>query len=207
MKKYTVFMLVFLLTISAYSQQYSQDLLRLCNWMTGSFSSNQQSTVDTSYYDIRLHMEPVFTDRTDGCWFYVEQALASNQDRPYRQRVYHVYEGRQGTFTSDVYEIDQAIRYTGAWKNEELLHAITMDQLELKDGCSVNLRWNLATGTYEGGTAEKTCPSELNRAAYATSQVMVLAGRIVSWDRGFDEAGEQVGGAEKGPYQFVRVHD
>ena len=31
--------------------------------------------------------------------------------------------------------------------------------------------------------------------------------RLLSWDRGFDAAGKQVWGAEKGPYEFLRVKE
>ena len=40
-------------------------------------------------------------------------------------------------------------------------------------------------------------------AAYATSEVVIIPGRIESWDRGFDADGNQVWGAASGPYVFI----
>jgi hypothetical protein len=57
--------------------------------MTGSFSSQEQAAADTSRYDIRLEMAPIWTDHPNGKWFYVEQAVAWSLEKPYRQRVYH----------------------------------------------------------------------------------------------------------------------
>ena len=55
-----------------------------------------------------------------------------------------------------------------------------------------------------GGTRGEGCASNLRGAAYATSEVVIMPGRIESWDRGFDAEGHQVWGAEKGAYVFVR---
>ena len=41
--------------------------------------------------------------------------------------------------------------------------------------------------------------------AYATSEVTVSSDRIASWDRGYDQAGSQVWGAEKAAYVFDRI--
>ena len=66
------------------------DLAVLIDWMTGSFSSAAQAEADSAYYDIRLEMAPIWTDRDDAAWLYAEQAVAGMTDRPYRQRVYKV---------------------------------------------------------------------------------------------------------------------
>ena len=66
------------------------DLETLVEWMTGSFSSEAQAAADPDYFDIRLQMVPIWPDRADGAWLYVEQAAASSLDQPYRQRVYRL---------------------------------------------------------------------------------------------------------------------
>ena len=56
--------------------------------MSGSYSSEQQHLKDTAnYFDIRLQIIPIWKHRTDGFWFYVEQAVFAYYDQPYRQRV------------------------------------------------------------------------------------------------------------------------
>ena len=69
----------------------------LAEWMSGSFSSAAQAADDPeNYFDIRLEMVPIWSERSDGPWLYVEQAAASALDRPYRQRVYHLVETEDG---------------------------------------------------------------------------------------------------------------
>ena len=42
--------------------------------MTGTFSTAVQATEDPEFFDLSLHIKPIWTDRTDGRWLYVEQA-------------------------------------------------------------------------------------------------------------------------------------
>lgn len=61
----------------------------LKSMMTGSFNSVEQAAVDSNYYDITLHMYPIWKDR-EGDWLYVEQSVTANQAKPYRQRIYFI---------------------------------------------------------------------------------------------------------------------
>jgi hypothetical protein len=174
-------------------------------WLSGSFSSAAQAEVDTNYLDIRLEMTPVWAGRDDGHWLYVEQAVATHLDRPYRQRVYHVL-GRGDTLVvSEVYELPAPARFAGAWDEERPLEALSPDSLNLRQGCEVYLRMT-EEGVFVGGTAGTGCSSGLRGASYATSMIVLTPDRLESWDRGFSDGGEHVWGAENGPYVFLRVH-
>ena len=181
----------------------ADDLATLATWLTGSFSSAQQAAADTNYFDIRLRMAPMWTDRSDGPWIYVEQATATAQDRPYRQRVYRLREGGDGTFTSEVYALPGARRFAGAWRHGRPLATLTPDSLLAREGCAVVLR-RAADGRFAGGTEGQRCASDLRGAAYATSEVTVGPDVIESWDRGFAADGSQAWGATGGGYVFVR---
>jgi CpeT protein len=89
---------------------------RLVTWMTGSFSSQEQSQLDTAFFDIRLQMVQIWPERTDGRWLYVEQASALTLDRPYRQRIYRLFRRNDTTLVSAVYEIAEPLRLAGAWR-------------------------------------------------------------------------------------------
>jgi len=171
--------------------------------MTGSFASTAQSTADEDYRDIRLRMAAIWTSREDGRWLYVEQAVAEKQEKPYRQRVYRVHADEHG-LVSDVYELPgDPLAFAGAWKNPKLLDALMPESLNPRSGCSIRLHRE-PNGTYVGATEHGACPSELNGASFATSEVVITPSLLASWDRGFDAAGKQVWGAEKGAYQFVK---
>lgn len=181
-------------------------LPQLAGWMTGSFSSALQAAADSEYFDIRLRMTPIWGGRTDGPWLYVEQAVATSLDKPYRQRVYHLVEPSPGRYVSEVFELPgDPLRFAGAWKCDSLLAGLTPEALELRQGCGVHLRWNAEQQAYEGRTPGEGCLSTLKGAAYATSEVRIGADGLVSWDRGWDEHGLQVWGAVQGGYQFRRA--
>jgi CpeT protein len=180
------------------------DLEKLVSCMAGSFSSAAQAARDSTYFDIRLRMVPIWTGRSDGYWLYVEQAVAGHEERPYRQRVYHVTQVDRSTFESSVFTLVNPLRFASAWKETYPLHSLNPDSLSLKDGCSIFLRRE-QVAIYRGSTHGKGCPSDLRGASYATSEVEINPVRLVSWDRGYDANDKQVWGATKGGYVFDKI--
>lgn len=194
-----------LLIILAFSTNtYSQrDVEALVEYMAGSFSSKEQAEKDSSYFNIELEMVQIWKDRTDGPWIYIEQAVAETKDKPYRQRVYQIKQRSDGKIESIVYSIPDPLRFAGDYKKEFSLLRITPDSLLLKEGCEVVL-YRADDGYFEGGTIDKNCSSDLRGASYATSEVMINRDKMITWDRGFDEKGNQVWGAAEGGYIFKK---
>lgn len=179
------------------------DIDLLASWMTGSFSSAEQAAADPEHFrDVRLHMAPIWTDRSDGPWLYVEQAMSDSEARPYRQRVYRLAMVKDG-FESAVYELPgDPLVFAGAWRSPELVSGLTPQDLTPRQGCSITLRFE--DEAFRGATAGTNCVSTLRGAAYATSEVTIEEDRLISWDRGFDAEGWQVWGAEAGGYVFLK---
>jgi hypothetical protein len=172
--------------------------------MAGSYSSAAQAAADPqNYRDIRLVMIPIWKDRTDGPWLYVEQAAATSLDKPYRQRVYQLVRTGPETVESRVFTLpDPPLRYAGAAEDPAKLAGLEPGALALRAGCAVVLKKSGPVWT--GSTVGKECGSDLRGASYATSEVTISVSALESWDRGYDAAEKQVWGAEKGPYIFVR---
>lgn len=185
------------------AEEESSKLPVLADWMTGSFSSREQAEADSSYFDIRLEMARIWPNDTDGYWLYVEQAVASLRDEPYRQRVYHVYEENDSTFKSEVYEFDEPLRFVGVWR-QPTKFILPKDSLKVRSGCVIVLHPE-GDSAFVGSTVEKNCESSLRGAAYATSEVRITKDQLVSWDRGFDADDNQVWGAEDGGYVFNKI--
>jgi len=181
----------------------AQDVLvnQLADWLSGSFNSKEQSMKDSSYYHIHLEIVRIWPERHDGVWLYVEQAMAENMEKPYRQRVYRVTQSDKNTFESAIYTFKDPVRFAG---HPEMINKLPLDSIYKKEGCSVFLTWNIEENSFVGSTGVKTCPSDLRGASYATSEVKLKENMLLSWDRGFDEAGNQVWGAEKGGYIFLK---
>lgn len=181
----------------------------LARTMTGAYSSAEQAAADPdNYRDVRLLMAPAPWPATpDARWLYVEQAMASSLDKPYRQRVYRLSQNADGSFTSAVFTLPgDALRFArAADPDASTLASITPAELTERAGCAITLRWTPSSRAYVGSTRDKDCPSDLRGAAYATSDVVITLNELRSWDRGFDASGKQAWGAEKGPYIFRRI--
>ena len=196
------FTLICVLNLSFVS--YSQrDVEVLVDYMVGSFSSEEQAEKDSNYFNIELEMVQLWKDRTDGPWLYIEQAVAESKDKPYRQRVYQLRKRNDGKIESLVYTIPDPLRFAGDYRKEFPLLRLTPDSLTLKEGCEVVL-FQADEGYFEGSTVDKNCGSDLRGASYATSEVMIDKDKMISWDRGFDENGNQVWGANDGGYIFKK---
>ena len=178
---------------------------RLAEWMTGSFSSAAQAEADPeNYFDVRLEMSRIWSSRTDGVWLYVEQAVATALDRPYRQRIYRVHDVGAGAILSEVFELPgDPLPYAGAFHDPGRFDGLKPEDLAKRVGCEVHLRRSGAQ-EFRGSTRGDGCASTLSGASFATSHVVVTPNRIESWDRGFDHEGAQVWGATQGPYVFLR---
>lgn len=179
--------------------------------MLGTFSSLQQSKTDPSYRHILLHMSRIWPDRTDGIWIYVEQAVAPTAAQaganPYRQRIYRLFQRDDGKLVSRVFTLPgDPLVYAGAWHTPALLKDLTPDQLDTRTGCDMLLT-KVADDHFLGHTEGTGCQSKLNGSSYATSSAVIRPDGLHTWDQGFNDKGEQVWGATKGPYIFLRQPD
>ncbi|MFH7042255.1 CpcT/CpeT family chromophore lyase [Paucibacter sp. JuS9] len=193
-----------LLSACAATSKPADPNAELASHLSGYFTSAAQAAADKDYFNIELRIVPVWTDRTDGPWLYVEQADARTPDKPYRQRVYRL-ETQGGKYLSHIYEFKgDPLKNAGQWKQAAPLAGLNPADIVLKDGCAVIME-RRADGSYVGATADKACPSVLRGARYGSSKVTLDAKLLESWDQGFDAEGKQIWGATKGAYKFVKI--
>jgi len=207
------YVLLFLFALAVFSCKNSEkdnnnepkvdtELNELFALMQGSFNSEVQSQVDSTYYNISLHMYPIWEDQ--GNFLYVEQALNAMQNRPYRQRVYEVTRLNDSVFSSAVYSLPVDSLWIGKWKTPKAFDSISKTDLSIRKGCEVLLK-RVNKDYFAGKTGDNTCESSLRGASYARSEVEIMSDKIISWDRGFDVEGNHVWGAEKGGYIFNKL--
>lgn len=201
----SIFLLFSVQVLFAQSQKVgSKDLKALFTIMSGTFSSEKQSIEDADFFHISLIMKPIWSEKKDGHWLYVEQAMATTLDTPYRQRVYHIYQYDDYTLVSKVYEIENQEEFAGKSHHPEALDKLTQEHLIDKEGCGIYLK-KATKNRFEGSTKDKDCPSNLRGASYTTSSVILNKNGMTSWDQGWDAEGNQVWGAVKGGYRFDKV--
>lgn len=196
-----LFFLFLLFGCKSTQEKKATDLEYLVAIMQGTYSSEKQSIEDKEYFNISLRMTPIWKKK--GHYLYVEQAMFEKQDSPYRVRIYKVSQ-RNNEFISEIYTLKNEKEWIGKWKTPEAFDNLAESDIELKPGCEVILK-KQPDGTFIGQTGEKTCPSELRGASYASSKVTVTPTQILSWDQGFDKDGKQVWGAIKGGYIFDKI--
>jgi len=202
--KYTrpfLFLLASTLYLSSGAATPPTELQRLASFLTGSFTNAEQALHDTNFRKVTLHVVPIWIERTDGPWLYVEQAIVEAPEHPYRQRVYQLAVRADGMLESKVFELPDPIAATNAWKKPNLLAQLSPAELLERTGCTVYLQAQL-DGSFKGGTVGNGCQSSLPGSSYATSEVIITASQTISWDRGYNLGGTQVWGSVQGGYIF-----
>jgi CpeT protein len=192
------------LVVASFNPPAEPPFALLKHYMSGSFSSELQSKNDSDYFDIRLRMEPIWKATDSEFYLYVEQAMSSSLEKPYRQRIYRVVKDSDSQFTSYIYTVNAPARFTGKKGDDVVFSSITPDSLKVLEGCEVRLQFNQSNQTFEGATGDRTCPSTRSGATFTTSKVMIGPNGMVSWDQGWNDAGAQVWGATKGGYDFIK---
>ncbi len=198
----TILLLFTSCTIKQSIDKENKELQYLKALMHGSFNSEKQAQIDSSYFNISLHMYPIWEER--GSYLYVEQALNNTQNRPYRQRIYQLEQVDDLTFKSHIYKIPADSLWVGKWKTPEAFDMLKKKDLIHLNGCEVVLK-RLDEDHFKGSTGNSSCKSTLYGASYAQSEVDITSGQVISWDRGFDVNGNHIWGAEKGGYIFQKI--
>lgn len=173
--------------------------------LTGTFDSKAQAEANPEgFRAVRLVAVRVPGSRlgSGSPVLYVEQAVVATPDKPYRLRFYRIEETADGGVVSRVFEPKETLAVSGKWRDPADLALHGPGDVVERIGCAVRLK-KTAEG-WEGGTEGTNCPSALSGARYATSRTKLSAGRMESWDRGYDLEDRQVWGAKEGPYVFER---
>ena len=183
------------------SNETSALVKELAARLTGTLSSSAQAAVDPDFRDIRLQSCEVDAPGLGATVLYVEQAVAEKLDAPYRQRLYLLEEVDDTTVRSSIYTLADPAAFTGLCARRERPFVHPSQAIE-RQGCAVDLTFS--QGVFSGETDPKSCPSSLRGSTHATVAVQVTETGLDSWDRGWNDAQEQVWGSEKGPYAFRR---
>ena len=95
--------------------------------------------------------------------------MFKKQEKPYRVRIYKLTQ-KGDTFISEIHTLKNEKEWIGKWKTPEVFDALSENDIELKQGCAVTLK-RIVKNKFIGQTGDKTCPSELRGASYASSKV------------------------------------
>lgn len=169
----------------------SAQLTKLEGWMIGSFENTAQAAADPSYPAAKLSackVESPIGPRV----IYME--LTANGST--RQWLYAL-----GTDGSNLrlkrYALSNPAGLIGLCSRS----GARVDSGYVEEpGCMLAVRG--LGDHFEGATAGTACPGPGVR--YVTTELRVSADRVEAWERGYDGAGGQVSGGNKGPLKLVR---
>ncbi|GMH16702.1 hypothetical protein Nepgr_018543 [Nepenthes gracilis] len=179
--------------------------------LCGEKNSREQASRDPeNYFNLRMMTCPA-TEMVDGSKvLYFEQAFWRTPQKPFRQRFYTVKPCLK-EMRCDVELSTHAIRDMEEYKN---YCDRSKDQRPLPEEVIGDIAEHLTTihlsrcergkrCLYEGATPPGGFPNFWNGATYCTSELSILKNNeIHTWDRGYDDDGNQVWGVKVGPYEF-----
>jgi len=181
------------------------DLDSLSKYMSGIFNNTVQANADANFYNMQMHVKPIWKDAINAKWFYVEQCLAQTPKKPYRQRIYKITVNNDTSIISKTYLLNgKEEKYINAFDDNKILEQINTDSLSERTGCSIYFIKN-KSNEFVGKTNKQDCESNLRGAAYTTSSVIISSNAMSNWDCGFDKENNLVWGNKFGGYKFVKI--
>lgn len=175
----------------------------------GNFSSEAQHRADPRYDWVEARVVRIWPERTDGVWFYQEQAIVNTpgltpdaaRRKPYFQFVGRVTQIGREVLRRDNFRVKSGAAWLGMTSGDARLASLTPADLA-EPGCHNRLE-KVSTGVFTGRT--ESCTNAYKGAAGMQSLSVTMADVYVNWDRGFDLAGNRVWGPEGGGYVFRRM--
>ncbi|KAA3601544.1 MAG: choice-of-anchor D domain-containing protein [Calditrichaeota bacterium] len=185
----------------------SKDLDLLSDWLTGSFSSEEQAqnSNDPYIFDVRMKIATIWSERKDGYWVYVEQAQFESQSSPYRQRIYHLTYENNGLFDR-IYRLSNPEEFVGSWETPSDFDGLSQDDLIWAEGCDVHFIYEESKNRFLGNTKGEECLSSIPNVAYLTSETEIYDTLLTSWDLGWNSSGDTVLGPSS-PYIFHKIEN
>lgn len=177
--------------------------------LQGHYASSRQAAERRGYYDLHLFVQPIWTGQVGVSagehWLYVEQALSSQLEQPFRQRIQRLQMQADGQVVARIYALPgDPLHFAGAHRQPSLLRWIGPDDLIELHGCDLHFTRE-AADRYQASTSGEGCVSEERGARHASSKWVLWQNLLSIWERGFDAEGAQVWGPVTGPYEYERL--
>ncbi|MGF1491650.1 MAG: chromophore lyase CpcT/CpeT [Microcoleaceae cyanobacterium] len=187
-----------------------QQVEEVAYYLTGVMETSLPPTPDSESPTVRIVTckvevpgENQVTEPSPMIFLYQEQALTDDLAAPYRQRFLVLSPSQDGNQVEAATYIPTK---PAAWVNfcgqPEDLRIVQRQSLG-NYRCSVFLEQ--AETEYVGQTQVGGCPANYRGAVRVTNQIILRSEGMETLDRGFDQAGNQVWGAENAPYRYRRI--
>ena len=197
-------LLVLLFTACNTQKTEPTELDELAAYLSGSFSSKEQSETEKGYANVNLINIPIWPDKEGGIWLYSETLSGDNNDIIYLQRILHITKYDSISYRSVAYMLPHAKSFKHGWKDITVFDTLTEEDLTPREGCDVYYR-KKTSSIFTGKTDDQTCLSHMKGVKYIINTTVLGANKITVWDRGYNKEGQQTWGKIEGPYKFLRT--
>ncbi|XP_015580796.1 chromophore lyase CRL, chloroplastic isoform X2 [Ricinus communis] len=157
------------------------------------FSREQAARDPDNYFNIRMLTCPA-AEMVDGSKvLYFEQAFWRTPQKPFRQvSSYAIRDAEEYKNFCDRPKDQRPLPEEVIGDIAEHLTTIYLNRCDRGKRC-----------LYEGSTPPGGFPNSWNGATFCTSELAILKNNeLHTWDRGYDDDGNQVWGVKEGPYEF-----
>jgi hypothetical protein len=200
MKKIILLLGIILISINSFGQLGKGDLKEYVKRISGTFSTLEQHKEDSTFDDVTVHTKLIRKDKNGIYWVYTEQGETKNY-APYRQRVYQI------ALVDDyiklrIYYLNDISKHS--YFKAETIKNIEIGDIKLKPGCDLVIV-SKGDGVYGGQTNDKSCIATFRGSTYNTTDFEVHKEYVKSWERGWNDKGEQVWGSRRGYYIYKKI--
>ncbi|EDM68285.1 MAG: chromophore lyase CpcT/CpeT [Moritella sp.] len=182
----------------------SENTALLKQWLVGVHRSTND-VIQGREVNIGLQVLPIWQDRLDGEWLYVEGRIIGSSRKPFRQRILQLVATPNGLIRLYSYSIPRASDFSGAYYAPQVLASLTQSQLSISNNCELLIELKV-TNTFVGETDTDSCMMKTG-IPFMTSFFAVSAVNISFLDGGYDQFGQLVSGRFDVPVTFLKIEN
>lgn len=187
----------------AYSSIFkSENTQLLTQWLSGTHSSTNDE-IQGRGVSIDLDIFPIWQDRPDGEWLYMESRVAGSSNKPFRQRILQLVATPNNLIRLYSYSIPRASDFAGAYSAPQILTSLTQSQLSISNSCELLIEFKVS-GTFVGETDPNTCMLSNHNTSIITATFTVSPLNMTFLDGGYDKFGNLVPGRLDAPVNFLK---
>ena len=192
-------------TIKDYKQK--QLLNKMSMYIEGDFSNEQQyEEWPQHYYNLSVHIAPIWAGTAKEKWFYVEQShLLEGIESVYRQRIYRLSMDtiNNKKIHCDIYRMDSITASKVKYRNPASLKTITKEKIAEVEGCGLKFVW-YSDRKYFYASSGSDCSHTYKGAAYMSSVVYLYENEMQSNVKGVNYRSQTMWGSKRSDYIFVK---
>ena len=182
----------------------SENTALLKQWLVGVHRSTND-VIRGREVNIGLQVLPIWQDRVDGEWLYVEGRIIGSPRKPFRQRILQLVATPNGLIRLYSYSIPRASDFAGAYYSPQVLTSLTQSQLSISNNCELLIELKV-TNTFVGETDTDSCMMKTG-IPVMTNFFAVSAVNISFLDGGYNKFGQLVSGRFDVPVTFLKIEN